>query len=169
MGKQEAEFDVSINEHRLDKEWVNQPKKYYDCAIQLAEAKREVEECKNKIEVIKADLDKEIRSNPEEFDIAKITESVISATIVLQSEYRNAMKGLVTARYNASMIEAGVSALDHRKRALENLVSLQLANYYSEPKAQEGNEEAVDAMEKNAVRRRSSNSKKRRNEERENV
>jgi hypothetical protein len=42
--------------------------------------------------------------------------------------------------------------MEHRKKALENLVHLHLANYYSSPKAPNEDKEKVQEMTKKVVR-----------------
>lgn len=152
--EEQPKFEIGINEFELDKEWVNQPRLFLKWAERLAGARKRVEEAKNELNVVRADLDFEIRSNPEKYDLPKVTETSIGATILKQQEYAIAEKALTQAKYEEGMLEAAVEALRQRKNALENLVELHVAGYFSNPRAPEGTKEEVDEMEKRELRRR---------------
>lgn len=154
--KDEEEFDFfDIDKDMLDREWVNQPKLFYNYASQLADARREVEEARAGLDIIRAEVDKSIRDDPKEYDLPdKITETLISNTIIQQSEYEKALTVLRDAKYNVDILQAAVSALDHRKSALERLVSLHGQNYFATPKApDEMSRRAVEDIEKDAARK----------------
>lgn len=138
----------------LDTEWVKQPKLFFTYASKLAEARKEVEETKAELDVVKAELDKKIRESPESFDIIKLTETALSNTILLQPEYKKVSKKLIDTKYKADIFQAAVTALDHRKSALERLVALQGQNYFATPKAPESHKEQMAEIEKKAIRRK---------------
>jgi len=127
-------FEVDLNE--LDREWVRQPDLYFKYATKLADAKREHEQSRANLELTKAELDLDIRGNPEKFDVGKITEATVSATILSQKKYRKAHKKMLNAKHHVDILDATVRTLDHRKSALERLVSLHGQNYFSPPKTQ---------------------------------
>jgi len=147
------EDDIKIDETALDVEWLNQPRLCLKYSQELAEAKKEVDQAKEKLDVIRADLDKEIRNNPKKFGMEKITEGAIQSNIVIhdltldsplcnfiQSNivihdlFRTAETRLTEAKYKSEMIRAAVSAIEHRKDALENLVKLYGQQYFAGPK-----------------------------------
>jgi len=146
-------FDIDLT--RLDEEWIGQPKLFFKYASELVDAKRQVEEAKAELDVNKAKLDQAIRNNPEGFGLIKITESSISNAIILQPEYQEALKSITKSKYKADLIQAAVSALDHRKSALERLVSLHGQNYFATPTPQDiASKEQVERIEKEIVRRK---------------
>ena len=150
----EIELDVSVDENALDVEWTFQPRKYFRYAAKLADARRDADQAKTEVELTKAELELAIRSNPEKFDLTKVTEAAVASTVLSQAEYSTARQADLDARHTVDVLQAAVAALDHRKRALEGLVQLRLANYYSSPRAPEGAEEDVREMEKRLVRNR---------------
>ena len=147
-------FDPTIDPHNLDEEWVGQPKMYYQYAAELADAKQDLGEAKSDMEVVRAELDLKIRRDPDAYDIPKVTESIISSTIATQKEYQEAQDQVIVSKHRVDILEAAVSSLDHRKTALVKLVDLHLSSYYSSPRASGGTKEAMDEVEKKAVRRK---------------
>lgn len=125
----------AIDPDRLDEEWIAQPDFFHGYAVRAADARREFEEVKQEVEVIKAELDKDIRERPNKFDVEKITEAVVSATVLLQPKYKAAVDKMNAARYQVDIMGAAVTACDHRKKALENLVFLHGQNYFASPRA----------------------------------
>lgn len=144
-------FDIDIN--RLDEEWVNQPKIFFRYASQLADARRSMEATKAEVDVTRAEVDLEIRGNPEHFGFEKLTETLISNTIIQQSKYQDAIKALRKRKHRVDIVQAAVTAFDHRKSALERLVSLHGQNYFATPKAVDKDSKGVvDEIEKGAAR-----------------
>ena len=113
----------------------------------------ELEEQKAELDVVKAEIDKLIRDNPTPFDIVKTTETLITNTIIQQNDYQKQQAQVRTAKHNVDILQAAVSALDHRKSALENAVKLHGQNYFSKPVAQdEESKEIVDVIKKRSAR-----------------
>lgn len=149
----EIDFDPRIDEQALDLEWLRQPKLYFKWASAYAAAKRDVSEAKAELDVTKAEVAAEIRKDPG-FYGCKGTVDAVNECAMLQPEYKAALRKLHRMQYHQDVIGAAVSSLDHRKKALENLVDLHSQNYFSEPRAKPASREAVDNMERDAVRRR---------------
>jgi len=151
----EVEFDFfDIDENRLDEEWIGQPKIFFKYAAELADARRRLEEAKAELDVVKAGIDKSIRDDPTTYNLPeKITETLISNTILQQPEYQDGLKSCRIRKHKVDILQAAVSALDHRKSALERLVSLHGQNYFAPPKAADNiSKEVVDDIEKGAAR-----------------
>jgi hypothetical protein len=172
------EYDdiLSIDETLLDEEWIKQPKLFYKHACRLAETRTRVDDIKNQLEIqktevenVKAHLDMSIRNNPEEYNISgKVTEAAIKNVVSVQPEckraidvYNELQKELIQAKNDSDVLQALVSALDHKKTALENLVKLHGQNYFSTPRMpqQEQSREFIEetlkrkAREKTKVRK----------------
>jgi hypothetical protein len=151
--KETAEPIVQIDEHNLDRECIRLPGDYLKYAWQAAEAKRDVDEAKAALEVIDADLAKQIRDTPARFGLEKVTESAISGTILLAPAHKQALQILQDARHDYEMTNAVVWALDHKKRSLTLLVDLHGMGYFSDVKMSAQGKEAVQKMTQAAVRR----------------
>lgn len=144
---------VQIDEHNLDRECIRLPSDYLKFAHAAAEAKRDEAECKARLDVVEADLSKEIRANPTEFGIEKVTEGSLSATVLTLPQYQKALKRFQDAQYQSNLHQAVVWALEHKKRSLTLLVDLHGMGYFSSPKVSEKGRAAVQEMTKKKVRR----------------
>lgn len=145
--------DFQIDRFRLDDEWVKQPDLYRRYAEALADAKFEFEGLKNDLDVTRAEVELKVRENPANYGLEKVTEGVIKSVVEVQELVKDAETDVLQARHKVNMLEAAVSALDHRKRALADLVSLHLADYFSKPVAREGERDAKEEMGKQRARR----------------
>lgn len=126
--------DLEINSNALDVAWLEQPKLYGKYADKVVEAKEGVDDEKQNLDNVRAKLDLDIRSNKEKYDLEKITEAVVANTILIQDDYIEAVHDYNEANYNHMMMQNACKALDHRKKALENLVTLHGHNYFASPK-----------------------------------
>lgn len=147
-----SEFDhFDLDPNRLDEEWVSQPRLFWEAARKLADARADYERAKAAREVEKAELDRAIRRDPEDFGMNKITEGAIEQVILLQKTYKRANEEVIKAKHTVDIFEADVRTLEHRKSALEALVKLRLEEYYSDPRPPKGGREVVEEMERRAV------------------
>lgn len=144
-----------IDQNALDQEWLRQPNLMYDFAMSVADAKRDVDAFKNELEVIKAEISNSVRSAPEQYGLAKVTESAIASAVLQTKEYQDAMQQAVELRHKYDVMVAAVNALEHKKRALESLVSLHGQNYFSTPRVDAESKEAFEEQSKRSVRRSS--------------
>ena len=144
-----------LDRYRLDEEWNNQPRLFYKHAMQLSEARAEHERCKAAQDLVRAELDREVRLEPARFEIAKITETAVENAVILNKRYRKALARTLQARKDVNDLEVAVQTLEHRKRALEKLVELFAMSYYAEPRASKRiDPEAINDAAKKNLRKR---------------
>mgnify|MGYP006921285780 CR=1 FL=1 len=128
------EQDIRIDENALDIEWLDQPQLMIKYAIHAAKAKLERDRKSVELDLVKADLDRRIRTKPEKFGIAKITEAAVTNTILGHSEYKEIQDEYMQLKYEADIAQAAVNAFDARKTALENMVKLHGQQYFAGPR-----------------------------------
>lgn len=155
-GLLEPDSIFGIDKNVLDDEWLGQPKLYFRWAVELEDARADLEQSKSDFDLAKAEIDLKIRSHPDKYDLPdKTTENMIKATIPGTPEYKEAEDEYLEARHRVGVLQAAVTALDHRKKALENLVSLHGQKYFASPRASETTRDAMEEVEKKSVRSRS--------------
>lgn len=125
--------DIEIDQSALDVEWLEQPRLMFKYAKMCAEAKRNLDLTKERLDVIRAEVDRKVRSDPKEYGITKITESGVANTILTVPEYQAASRDLIEAKYEFEMARAAVSSVEQRKDSLENLVRLHGQQYFAGP------------------------------------
>lgn len=131
------ELNLNIDENNLLQEWKNQANLMLQYGIQLADAMQEEDEAKTQLSVVAAELDCSIRNEPEKYGLAKITESALMNTIIVQKAHVEATKVLNDARHRARILKAAVDAIGHRKSALQGMTDLFLRQWYADPKSTE--------------------------------
>jgi preprotein translocase subunit SecD len=151
-----AESVLLIDEHALDKECINLPSNFLRYAHKLAEAKRDVIELKNKLEVVQADLGKKVRDNPAVYGLEKVTEKAIEDVVTRSKEGQAAQREINEAQHNVEMLSAIVRALEMKKSSLTMLVDLHGMGWHANVKVSEEGKRAVEDMTKRNVRRRHS-------------
>jgi hypothetical protein len=142
-----------LDRHRLDEEWLLQPRLRREWGEKLAEARKEHDRAKANLNVVEAEIELSIRKNPSHFDLEKVTEGAVKATVLVQPEYQKAVEASLVAKHNVDVIQAYLDAIDDRKRTLENLVQLWLADYYAEPRVSgEAGKKMFDVEARNAFK-----------------
>ena len=125
---------LKVDRHNLHEEWERHPQIYMEWAEKWAKALFRRDKLKEKMELIKAKLDGQIRENPEMFGFTKKpTEAAISAAITKSDEYRKALNAFFKATEEVNLMASIKTSLEHRKKALEALTQLFIAGYYAEP------------------------------------
>lgn len=120
------------------------PKLLLQASNRVADARQEVEEIKNELEVLEADLAKKMRARPEDFGFGdKATEAGIKGAIPLTKLHRAATQKYIDAKHQLDLHQGVMWALEAKKKALEMLVQLYGMGYFSDPKVTERGKQAV--------------------------
>lgn len=123
------------DKNRLDEEWIKQPRLFREASDKLADAKRDHAQAKAAMDVVKAELAKEIREDPASFGLeGKVSGVAIDSLLPLQKRYRKAQQVIIDAAHAEDVLDGMAKALRDRRGALENLVQLWLASYFSSPR-----------------------------------
>jgi len=146
---------VHIDLGQLEQEWLKQPRLYEKYATKLAEAKAELVSVEAQFDVTEAEIKLEIRKRPKKFGYAdKPTEAVVKELLVSDLRYQKALKRVNDAKHTVDILVATVNTLEHRKRTLENLVTLHGQNYFSKPKVSKAaGDSARSAIESHGMHR----------------
>lgn len=128
------EQDIRIEDSSLDLECLEQATLFMKYAKYATETRRTYDLAKEAFEIMKADLDKKIRSDPDKFKIEKITETVVQNTIIMQSGYRESNELLLNAKYEVDMAQNAVNAINQKKDMLEALIKLHGQSYFAGPR-----------------------------------
>jgi hypothetical protein len=130
------EDDLRIDKDSLEECLVKQPELYAKWSTIWADATQERDQSKERLNIVRADLDMKIRKS---WDILgfdkKPTDMAINTWICAHNDYRKANFELIQKTHAVNVLEAAKWAFQHRKDALDNLVKLYLNNYYSDSKA----------------------------------
>jgi hypothetical protein len=109
----------------------------------------------NGMELVEAQLKQQIRSNPGDFGLEKVTEGALCELLLTQPDYQAALKRHNRAKHLYELAQAVVWALEHKKRSLTLLVDLHGMGYFAEPRVSQAGKEAVQNMSKvRSTRRR---------------
>jgi len=128
------EDDIRIDEEALDIEWLEQASLMMKYARNAADARRELDRAKENFDIVKAEVDKDIRTNPDDYEVTKVTDASVAAAILGTEEYKEASQRLIQAKYEADIASSAVRAVEQRKDALENLVRLHGQQYFAGPR-----------------------------------
>lgn len=151
---EERKFKEDVKVSRdLESEWEKQASLYMYYSEQWADAVFERDKLKEQLDVTRAEADKEIRDSPEEFGLSKVTESAISAAIVLHDKVREAILNLNEANRNMNILSAAREAMAHKKKALEMLVNIRLSGNSAEPKVGKEFKEEINEKTKEGIRK----------------
>ena len=119
--------DMTIDPNILDIEWMLQPQRFMEASVEVVKARRALDEAKSRSDIVSAEMDKAVRRKYTPKD--KPTETAIKSEIATLPKVQKAHKDILDASEAVGIWNALVSALDQRKRALENLVTLRLGPF----------------------------------------
>jgi hypothetical protein len=142
-----------LDDTRLDEEWAQQSKHYYEHALELADARAALERAKARRDLVAAEVDRDIRADPAKYNLEKITEPAVEKQVTLSRRYAQANEEVIEAKHTVDVLFATVEALEQRKKALEGRTSLWLGNYYSDaPPKDKASREAREESQKKSIR-----------------
>lgn len=133
----DVERFIGINPDQLDKEWRQQPNYVFIVGEGVVDARRRRDAVKDKLDLRKSELSMIIRSDPEScthIPLTKTTEGAISEAVECHPEIVKLKGQYNEMKYQHELLQNMQNSLEHKKKALENLVHLHMSAYYSNPK-----------------------------------
>lgn len=140
MKEKDYSEDIEVDVNALDVEWLIHPNKVYTYTKLLADAVDIKNRTKEKLDVTYSELYLEAKGKDgtiPDIPLKKITEATIDNWIKINPRYKEANREYLEALHNTDILRGVVTAMEARKSALSNLVSLFLANYFSSPKVED--------------------------------
>ena len=134
---------LEIDKFALDEEWIKQPGLYFEWAERVASARQSLDLAKAQLDVKRAEVSLKVRSR-KVADKAKPTEALINTMIETDLTYQEAQNKVIRLKHRVDVLSGMVTALDHRKKALENIVQLDGRQYFAQPVAKD--RDAQDRM-----------------------
>ena len=154
------EKDIEIDESAIDLGCFEQPRLMLRITRLEAELEKAEDEAKEKRDLVKAEIDKEIRSNPEKFGIEKVTEASVTSAILSDARYKRASTEYINAKFEAKCGTGAVKSFEHRKSMLETLTKLHGQSYFAGPavphnltELRQAGQKKVDAGVANKIQR----------------
>ena len=100
----------------------------------LADAIEEKDIAKQQLELKYSVVESNIRKNWDLHFEEKPTEPAIKGKILQDSTYKKAQNALIKANKTVNVLKGVVNSFEHRKKAIEQAVSLRIGGFYSEPR-----------------------------------
>ena len=124
-------FDFNVHEENIHMDLAILPSQVHDAGVLVADSRRALDEYKRRLELMEARVDGEVRQDPIRFNIAKITESAVSAAIEQVPEIQTLKQQIIEAKHANDIAYATMNALETKRKSLESLVQLQNIAYFA--------------------------------------
>lgn len=121
-----------IDELNLQRECRDHAAQYLFWSEKLANDQFAYDEKKRLSDKKFADTEVDVRENPDNYKIAKLTESVVAAVVRSQPDVDAALRAVSEARRVLESTRGVLNALEHRKRMLTLLTDLWTHSYYTQ-------------------------------------
>lgn len=126
--------DLAIDPNNLEEEWMKQPILYERAVNKMIDEMRMRDEAKYDLDKILVETASDIRKNPGNYGIEKLTESAIIENRDSDENVLRAQKLYNSMNQNYNLARGFLDAVENRKRALEKLVDLWKGQYFSTPR-----------------------------------
>lgn len=150
--KFDFEKDLSINKFKLDEECISHSSIYFRYAEAQQEAKVELSKAKNNLELIEAEANINIRAELIKNGV-KFTEALITSYLAKDDSVKEAKEQAVKAEEVYSKLSVAVTAMEHRKSELDNLVKLYASGYFSVSNGSPESKKSITEQAERTVRK----------------
>jgi len=123
---------VKIDRYNLSNECVEHSSRYLEICEEYVEAKNKYLKAQDKLDLVLAETDIYYRTHWDD-TWGKMTESYIKNTVTLNENVIKATEEVRQAQYELGILESAKNAFDSRKAMLNDLVSLLIGGFYSNP------------------------------------
>lgn len=125
---------LKIDRYALDAELIEQPQRYMEWALALAEAESELKSAENDYELIRGEQEKKIRNDPERYGFERTpTKDAISDEARRNKRVQRYYKYYLKALHEVNVLKRAERAFQQRKSMLQSLVQLNMQLYFAEP------------------------------------
>jgi hypothetical protein len=146
--EEECFKELELDKYKLDEEYETQPQLYLNWsklyAVSLAESKR----ISLDLERVKADVDLEIRTYPDKYELPKITETAIHSIMIRDDRVKIAEERNIKIIGLMNFFAHAVRAFEQRKELLKGKGELWKGGYYSTVSPVKVREEGEREIEK---------------------
>ena len=131
------ESDNKINKYDLLDALLKQSQLFYEGSKRASDAEVETAEAKDRLEMVKGDVDLRIRKNPKRYKLpeGKNPEGAIKATILKDKKVRRYTKEYFKALRSEKTLSDARKSFQQRKNMLESLTTLNIQLHFAEPRA----------------------------------
>lgn len=137
------DLDLNISMVELDKHLLEQTSLFGMIAEKYAEAVNARDFLKSDVEILEAEIDIQIREDAKKNN-EKITEKVVASKVILDSSRIDLTNELLSAQAAVNNFAAQKQTLECRKKSLEGLIQLYIADWFSEINAKISPEKAQE-------------------------
>ena len=123
------EVDLSVNRHKLDTDLEKIPNEILVWTRQAIADLVTSQRAENALKLVEAHLNIDIRTNPIDYGMAKVTEDTVKALIQVQQKYIDAQDAFLAAKSELLASRAVVDALEVKRSSLKYLAELSIAGY----------------------------------------
>ena len=126
---------LEVDEHDLEFELWRQPKLVKRWHVRAANARKDVNEAKSRLELVEAELRLAITRRPAKFGLKSATIPIVEAAVIAHPKYQKADARHIAAKYALDVVLGMVEALKDKKLALEKDSDFYLAGFFAVPKS----------------------------------
>lgn len=149
--------DLSINKFKLNDELLHQPQLYYEYAYKTAQAKNDMDDAKDELDIKKSEIEATIRKE------GKFTkEGEIKNAVEINRSLRSTREKYTEARRKYNLLGKAEKAFEQRKSMLQTYVYLQVHNISSDVKVPQSHQREMSNEFSNEIKNQLSSSLKRR-------
>ena len=123
---------MHIDESNLEDEWLGQAARYMEMVEANADGQKQLDQLADKLDVTQSTESAVIKHQMEAAG-EKVTEAAVSRALPDRPAIRSLKAQIIDAQRQATIVRGAVTAMEHRKKALEMLVQMQRARGRSEP------------------------------------
>jgi len=156
---------LNPDKHHLDDEWLSQAQICYHWNQKAADADRDVDVAKRRIDVTMAEVYDAVSSAPAEFGLTKVTVDAVKSAVERHPDVKNAKGAYNEAVHQRNIVRAACKAIDQRKDALEHLVKLWARDYFAAPVATGTDAEVADNIKTSSTYKRIQERRRKRKEQ----
>ena len=131
MNIEEFRSYLEIDKTALDDVVTQQPMLFYKVSEAFVRAASERDALKERLAIVDAELDSEIREKLEAEEI-KITETNVKSKVQTHKRHETAFKSYIKAKEQADVLQALKEAFHQRSFMIRDLCSLYVANFFEE-------------------------------------
>lgn len=143
---------IAIDRNKLDLECEQHADVFFNACVELTEAKERVELLERLYKKKRGEIFIQMKKDPIMFNLDNASDKTCEQYLLNEPELVQLEERLLSLQSEVAIRQAFVSALDHRKRMLSDLVTLHGQSYFAKPQGTPEGEKVVREQAKASSR-----------------
>jgi len=132
MKEEPSIFDLDLG--KIPEQWVDQVSMMRRYTREFADARADQRRAEANLELVKAEVDYDLRLHPEKYEGVKVAEAMFKGLVLMDARVKVAIETEIAAQHHVDVLKGFIDTLRDRRSGLEQTAQMLSYGIFAEPR-----------------------------------